>query len=122
MHWKKNKYDAQNYYIATQRGIAVDSLSFKTYRRRQTDWREGFAMSSDSKALIERFYYEMWNRADERIAREILHPRFRFRASLGPERHGPDGFIDYMRSVHAALADFTCIIEDLITMADRAAA
>ncbi len=74
------------------------------------------------KALVERFYYEAWNRADEGVAREILHPEFRFRASLGPERRGPDGFIDYMRSIHAALANYTCIIDDLVTTQDRAAA
>ncbi len=74
------------------------------------------------KSLVERFYYEAWNRADESVAREILHPEFRFRASLGPERHGPDGFIDYMRSIHAALANYTCIIDDLVATQDRAAA
>jgi predicted ester cyclase len=75
-----------------------------------------------SKTLVERFYHEVWNRADERVAREILHADFRFRASLGPERLGPDGFIDYMRSIHAALADYTCIIDDLIATDNRAAA
>src|SRR5262245_10725060 len=56
------------------------------------------AMEITPRALVERFYYEVWNRADERVAREILHPKFRFRASLGPERRGPEDFIDYMRS------------------------
>jgi steroid delta-isomerase-like uncharacterized protein len=72
--------------------------------------------------LVERFYHEVWNRADERVARDILDPDFRFRASLGPERRGPDGFIDYLRAVHAAVGDFTCIIEQLIATEDRAAA
>jgi steroid delta-isomerase-like uncharacterized protein len=74
------------------------------------------------KSLVERFYHKVWNRADEAVAREILHPDFRFRASLGPERRGPDGFIEYMRSIHAALADYACRIEDLVTMGNRAAA
>jgi len=38
--------------------------------------------------LVERFYYDLWNRANEAVAWEILHPDFRFRASLGPERSG----------------------------------
>jgi steroid delta-isomerase-like uncharacterized protein len=75
-----------------------------------------------TRLLVERFYYEAWNRADEDVARAILHPEFRFRASLGPERIGPDGFIDYMQSIHAALADYTCIIDDLIAEDNRAAA
>lgn len=79
-------------------------------------------MQATPKILVERFYHEVWNRADENLAREILHPEFRFRASLGPQKHGPDGFIAYMRSVHAALGNFTCIIDELLTTDDRAAA
>ena len=79
-------------------------------------------MQVTPKSLVERFYYEVWNRADEGVARKILHPEFQFRASLGPERRGPDGFIEYMRSIHAALGNFTCIIDDLVTTKNRAAA
>jgi hypothetical protein len=61
-------------------------------------------MPVSPKTHVERFYFEVWNRADEQVAREILHPTFRFRVSLGPEKLGPEGFIDYMRSIHAALA------------------
>ena len=79
-------------------------------------------MTVSSRVLVERFYYEIWNKADEAVAREILHDNFRFRASLGPERRGPDGFIDYLRAIHRALANYTCIIDDLVCTADRAAA
>src|SRR5215469_12361041 len=51
------------------------------------------------KRLIERFYHEVWNRADEVVAREILHPEFCFRGSLGEEKRGPDGFITYLRMI-----------------------
>ena len=71
--------------------------------------------------LVERFYNEVWNRADEAVAREILHPAFRFRASLGPEKQGPDGFIDYMRLIHAGLANYTCTIEEIVAQEHRAA-
>jgi predicted ester cyclase len=84
--------------------------------------KKSAAMEITPRTLVERFYHEVWNRADESVAREILHLDFRFRASLGPERRGPDGFIDYMRSIHAALADYTCIIDDLVVNRDRAAA
>ena len=79
-------------------------------------------MTVTATALVERFYDVVWNKADDRAAREILDPNFVFRASLGPELRGPDGFIAYLRSVHAALENFTCTIEDLIATADRAAA
>lgn len=78
--------------------------------------------TTSPRRLVERFYHEVWNQADEAVARQILHPQFRFRGSLGPERLGPDGFIDYLRSVHAALSGYTCIIEDLIETSDRVAA
>jgi predicted ester cyclase len=84
--------------------------------------RSLFEMTTTPGTLVERFYLEAWNRADEKVAREILHPDFRFRASLGLERRGPDGFIDYMRSIHGALAEYTCIIEDLIETETRSAA
>jgi predicted ester cyclase len=79
-------------------------------------------MTPSTKTLVERFYHELWNPAAEDLAREILHPEFRFRGSLGPEKRGPDGFIEYLRPVPAALADFTCIIDDLIVTGPRAAA
>jgi steroid delta-isomerase-like uncharacterized protein len=79
-------------------------------------------MARTPKDLVESFYHDLWNQADDRVAREILDEDFRFRGSLGPERRGQDGFIDYMQSVHRALGDYICIIEDLVTTKDRAAA
>jgi len=79
-------------------------------------------MSVTPRRLVERFYHEVWNTADEDVAREILHKDFKFRASLGPERTGPDGFITYLRAIHAALADYECVIQDLIETGNRAAA
>jgi predicted ester cyclase len=72
--------------------------------------------------LVGRFYDEVWNRADESVARAILAPDFRFRGSLGPEHKGPEGFILYMRDVHAALGGYHCRIDDLIACGRRAAA
>ena len=72
--------------------------------------------------LVTVFYDDLWNKADESIAQEILHADFRFRGSLGPVRNGPNGFIDYQRSVRAALADFRCIVDELICTNTRAAA
>src|SRR4051794_35103328 len=73
------------------------------------------------RRLVERFYYEVWNKGDEVVVREILDPEFRFRGSLGPDRMGSDGFIDYMRSIRAALTDYQCIIDDLIESNTRVA-
>jgi predicted ester cyclase len=74
------------------------------------------------RRLVERFYYELWNAARESVAEEILDAGFRFRGSLGAERVGRKGFLDYLRSVHAALGDYTCTIDDLVEGGNRAAA
>src|ERR1700743_3116956 len=80
-------------------------------------------MPADGPAvLVRRFYFEVWDQADEQGARDMLHPRLSFHGSLGTERSGPEGFIDYLRQTHAALAEYRCIIDDLVVTSDRAAA
>ena len=79
-------------------------------------------MSATPKDLVERFYHQVWNRADEGAARDILDANFVFRGSLGPQLRGPDGFIVYLRAVHAAVGGFTCTIEELIATDESAAA
>ncbi len=79
-------------------------------------------MPEIEKRLVRRFYDEVWNREDAAVAAEILDADFRFRGSLGSEKRGVDGFVDYMRSVHRALGDYTCVIEDLVIAPGRAAA
>lgn len=79
-------------------------------------------MAADPETLVRRFYAEVWGRADEAVARDILHPELAFRGSLGPERRGVEGFIDYMRSVHAALGEYRCIVEELVAAETSAAA
>jgi steroid delta-isomerase-like uncharacterized protein len=79
-------------------------------------------VSAAPRDLVQRFYDVVWNRADEAEARKILSPDFRFRGSLGSELRGPGGFIAYLRSVHLALENFTCVIDEIIATEDRAAA
>jgi predicted ester cyclase len=74
----------------------------------------------ESTALIEDFYYEVWNRGDEEVARRILAPDLAFRASTGPVRSGVGQFIDYVRLIRGALSHYECVIEDLVTEDDRA--
>jgi predicted ester cyclase len=76
----------------------------------------------DSRRLVERFYNDMWNHADEQVARAILSPTLAFRGSIGELRQGAEGFILYMRKIHAAFAQYHCRIDDLIAAEDRAAA
>ena len=79
-------------------------------------------MGASPKELVERFYNDVWNRADESVARDILDVDLRFRGSLGSERRGREAFIEYVRSIHRALGNYTCTIEELIANSERAAA
>jgi predicted ester cyclase len=72
--------------------------------------------------LVERFYYDLWNTANETVAWEILHSDFRFRASLGPEKIGPEGFIEYMRLIHTALSGYRCTIQEMLESGECVAA
>jgi hypothetical protein len=46
----------------------------------ENSW-EPKSMSALPKGLVEFVYFEVWNRADEDVARIILNPDFRFRVS-----------------------------------------
>ena len=50
---------------------------------------------------------------------EILHDEFLFRGSLGQEKHGHAGFIEYLDSVHHSLANYHCRVIELVCDADR---
>ena len=78
--------------------------------------------TASPKHLAERFYHQVWNQADEGVAREILHADVHFRGSLGAVEHGPEGFISYLRLVHAALSGYTCTILEMIEEGSRVAA
>jgi steroid delta-isomerase-like uncharacterized protein len=79
-------------------------------------------VTTDPTTLVRRFYAEVWDNADERVARDILHPDLMFRGSLGRSCRGVEEFLDYMRSIQAALAGYRCVIDELIVTDRRAAA
>ncbi len=75
-----------------------------------------------STQLVAAFYDSLWNKADETTAPLILDPELIFRGSLGYESHGIAGFLEYVRSVHAALSDYRCTIDRLIATESEVAA
>jgi len=79
-------------------------------------------MFDNSSSLVERFYGDIWNRRDYDIAEKLLAFNFRFRGSLGDETVGISAFLAYAKTIHAALADYRCTIEELIADRDRASA
>ncbi len=72
--------------------------------------------------LVEAFYSDVWNRQDLNLAHKILSRDFKFRGSLGSEKQGVEGFLEYHSAVHAALGSYTCTIKNLICMDDGVAA
>ncbi len=68
----------------------------------------------NNKALIRRYYDEMWNRWDFRLIDTLIAPEIDFRGSLAVVVHGRDGFRNYMDLVRAAFPDFHNTIEELI--------
>ena len=70
---------------------------------------------SHEKQQVRKFYEVIWNKHNKDAVPEILHPSFKFRGSLGSEKQGHAGFIEYLDMVHAALADYRCEIMELIS-------
>ena len=77
---------------------------------------------SVEKALVETFYFEVWNKKSFVKAQEILSEDFTFRGSLGDLKKGIDGFWSYVESVHNALSQYECIIEELVVSENQIAA
>ena len=74
------------------------------------------------KALVRRYYDEMWNRWNFAVADELISESIRFRGSLGMTVNGRDGFKEYMHTVQRAFPDFHNKIEELIAEDDKVVA
>lgn len=73
------------------------------------------------KAIVHRYYEQMWNHWRLDLAAELLLADIRFRGSFGTEAHGITAFKRYMGTVRAAFPDFHNKIIDLVVEEDRAA-
>ena len=76
----------------------------------------------DHKKMVRRFYEELWNNWNYGIIGEFLTPDVGFHSSLGLQKNGHQGFIDYAQMVRAAFPDFTNSVEELIAEGDKVAA
>jgi steroid delta-isomerase-like uncharacterized protein len=75
---------------------------------------------SNHRATIRAFYEEIWNQHNTAKIPEFLQADFAFRGSLGQERHGHGGFAAYVDFVHAALGDYRCEIQEVISEGNKA--
>lgn len=77
---------------------------------------------SAQKALVEKFYHDMWNKADTSLIPGIFHDGFTFRGSLGPVLVGHEQFAGYVDGVVGALSDYTCDILEMTEEENRVVA
>ena len=66
------------------------------------------------KGQVKRFYQVIWDQQDHDAVPSVLSSGCRFRGSLGEQKTGHQGFIEYLDSVHRALGDYRCHIETLV--------
>jgi len=69
---------------------------------------------SSQIAQVLRFYEVLWDAHDRSAIPTVLHESVTFRGSLGLEKSGHDGFAEYTDFVHTSLADFRCIVDDIV--------
>ena|SRR5688572_14961163 len=78
-------------------------------------------MSTDNKALVHRWFEEVWNKGraqaiDEMMARGcVIH-------GLGPDLRGPDGFKPFHASYRDAFPDVTLNVDDIASEGSLVAA
>ena len=80
------------------------------------------ANGSATAGLVRDFYARLWEAGDRAAADDILHPELVFRGSIGMEKHGIDGFWEYLTLVRTALGDYRCDVLSLVTDGPKAAA
>jgi steroid delta-isomerase-like uncharacterized protein len=74
------------------------------------------------RALIRRYYDELWNQWRLELADVLLAPDVTFRGSLAVEVAGIAGFKGYVRLVQTAFPDFHNTVEELVVEDDRVVA
>jgi len=71
-----------------------------------------------NRAVIRRFYDELWNQWNVDVAEEIVAPDVRFRGSLGTSFVGIDALKGYVEQVRSAFPDWENQIDELIVAGD----
>jgi len=68
---------------------------------------------------VQIFYYEVWNKQNKAAIPDILADTFIFRSSLGIEKTGHAGFIEYLDFIHDALGEYNCTIKESVTQPEK---
>ena len=76
----------------------------------------------DYKAVVRRYYEEVWNGWSERALEELLSPDLVFRGSIGTLVEGIARFKQYRERIRSAFPDFHNHIDELVAEGDKVAA
>ncbi len=76
----------------------------------------------DCKALVRRFYSEVWNKWNLPALEELISPDITFRGSIGTTVNGIEQFRQYVSKIRAAFPDFHNHIEELVAEGEKVAA
>ncbi len=74
-----------------------------------------------NKALIRRFYEELWNEKNIGLAAELLAENVLFRGALDVESNGAEAFLEYTEMVFSAFPDFRNAIDFMVAEDDTVA-
>ncbi|MEM0988738.1 MAG: ester cyclase [Pseudomonadota bacterium] len=75
-----------------------------------------------TEMLVRSFYGDLWESGHVAVADVVLHPKVRFRGSIGEERRGIDGYWRYFDLIRGAFGEYQCEILSLVSNGDQAAA
>jgi len=80
------------------------------------------SVAPDTKAIVRRYYQDLWNSWNFDGATDLIAPDISFRGSLGVIVRGCAEFLDYVRTVRTAFPDFHNSIDELIAEDEKVAA
>jgi steroid delta-isomerase-like uncharacterized protein len=79
-------------------------------------------MSDANKALLRRYYEEVWNQQKLDLVDDIIDPKhIRYESGMPTEILGPEGVRKFIQTYITAFPDLKFIIEDIIAEGDRVA-
>jgi len=77
-------------------------------------------MSAENKALVRRWFEEVWNKGREAAIDDMLGPRAVVHG-LGPDMQGPEAFKSFQRAYRNAFPDVKIHLEAIVTEGDTVA-
>jgi steroid delta-isomerase-like uncharacterized protein len=77
-------------------------------------------MSEENKALVRRFFEEVWNKGNMSVIDEIIDSDFVQHDPTDPEEmRGPEGVRQFVQTNRSAFPDFRITVEDQVAEGDK---